>query len=156
MKLTYRGASYNYNPPAVETSNSETVGKYRGLDVRFRNPVKKPVLQTNLDLMYRGATYHVGETPAIAAPVEAPIAEPVVVVVSTPAQAPVLNLEDKARSKMMDHSRYIKRRQQAMLSRLDAEVGLTAQNAAGYWNRIQGKIHPTFRATYDRSHAAMS
>ncbi|NJN86898.1 MAG: DUF4278 domain-containing protein [Leptolyngbyaceae cyanobacterium SL_7_1] len=157
MKLTYRGVSYDYTPPTVEFSDSNTVGKYRGLDIRFRNPVKDPVQQPTLDLVYRGVAHqtHSASTVEMATPVtpvevsiEAPIAQPV---------APVtLSIEDRARSMMMQHHRSIKQRQQTMLSRLDAEVGLTASDAAHYWNHIQGKVHPSFRVTYDRSHAALS
>lgn len=158
MKLTYRGVSYEYTPPQVETSNSNTVGKYRGLDVRFRNPVKTPVLQSNLDLLYRGVAYHVGSSATEAsAPVVASEATPAnATTVNTPAPQPVLSMENKARAMMLNHHRSIKRRQQNMLTRLDAEVGLTAHEAARYWNHIQGKVHPSFWATYDRSHAALS
>jgi Domain of unknown function (DUF4278) len=153
MKLTYRGVSYDYNPPAVEFSSSNTVGKYRGLDVRFRNPVKIPVLQPTLDLVYRGVAYISNPAPQVEAEPVAPVeAAPVA---SAVAAAP-LNLEDKARSMMMGHHRSVKRRQQSMLSRLDAEVGLQTRDAETYWNHIQGKIHPSFWATYDRSHAALS
>jgi hypothetical protein len=34
--------------------------------------------------------------------------------------------------------------------------GMTAEDAGRYWNHIQGKVHPSFWATYDRSHAASS
>lgn len=142
MKLNYRGVSYEYNPPVVETNEGESNGKYRGLDWRFRNPKKVPVLHTNLDLKYRGLAYQTGETTQ--SPVEAvPVANP------ETASIPVLSTEDRARSLMLSHSRIIKTRQQAMLSRTASEVGLTG-NIAQYWGRIQGKIHPTFRATYDR------
>lgn len=152
MKLTYRGVSYDYNPPTVEFSSSNTVGKYRGLDVRFRNPIKIPVLQPTLDLVYRGVAYTTNPKPQVeSAPVAAPVAT-----VEAPKAASPLNLEDKARSMMIGHHRSVKRRQQAMLSRLDAEVGLQARDAETYWNHIQGKIHPSFWATYDRSHAALS
>jgi hypothetical protein len=158
MKLTYRGVSYDYNPPQVQFSNSEMVGKYRGLDIRFRNPVKVPIQQPTLDLIYRGVAYTTN--PAIAT--EAPVSPGSTSVATTsltktnPVKAAVLSLEDKARSMMVNHHRIVKRRQQAMLSRLDAEVGLTARDAAEYWNHIQGKVHPSFWATYDRSHAALS
>jgi hypothetical protein len=149
MKLTYRGTSYDYNPPTVEFSNSDTVGKYRGLDVRFRNPVKTPVLQPTLDLMYRGVAYTTKSqeeaTPVISGSVDV-----------APVQAVALNLEDKARSLMMGHNRWIKRRQQAMMTRMGMEVGLATAESSTYWNRIQGKVHPTFRKSYDRSGAALS
>ncbi|MBE9181841.1 DUF4278 domain-containing protein [Oculatella sp. LEGE 06141] len=159
MKLTYRGVSYDYNPPQVEVSNSNTVGKYRGLDVRFRNPKKNPVQQPTLDLVYRNVAYTANAVPeaAVAAPVATPAAAVAIEPVSTvPAIATVLSIHDRARSLMMNHHRSVKRRQQAMLSRLDAEVGLDAGDASHYWNHVQGKVHPSFWGTYDRGHASLS
>ncbi len=43
-----------------------------------------------------------------------------------------------------------------MLSRLDAEVGLSAGDAVYFWNHIGGEAHPSFSDSYDRSHVAMS
>jgi hypothetical protein len=57
---------------------------------------------------------------------------------------------------MMNHHRSVKRREQSMLTRLDGEVGLPVSAATGFWNHIQGKVHPSFWSTYDRSHIAMS
>ena len=132
MKITYRGIDYDYTPPAVETAETSEVGTYRGVDIRFRTVKKAPVQQPSLDLVYRGVAYHTGEAaPAIA------------------------GLEDRARAMLLGHHRNVKRRQQAMLGRLANEVGLTA-DAGRYWNHIQGKVHPSFWATYDRSHAASS
>lgn len=154
MKLTYRGTSYNYNPPTVELGDTTSVGQYRGLDIRFRNPKKVPVMQTTLDLKYRNAHYasvQPATVGAIAPQVEAapaPVAQSVAAV--------VLDVQDRARTLMLNHSRAIKQRQQAMLTRLDAEVGIPVTEAARYWNHVQGKVHPSFRATYDRSASAMS
>ncbi|HEY9647718.1 MAG TPA: DUF4278 domain-containing protein [Chroococcidiopsis sp.] len=159
MKLNYRGVSYDYNPPHVEFTETAEVGKYRGLDIRFRRPVKVLVQQPTLDLMYRGVAYttnpQAGVAP-VAAPVVAPVAAPVAATAAVTAQSAPLSLEDRARNLLMNHHRFIKRRQQSMLGRLDVEVGLTAGDAAHYWNHIQGKVHPSFGATYDRSHATMS
>ncbi len=152
MQLTYRGIKYDYTPPTVEYSDAPTVGKYRGLDVRFRNPQKLPVLQTNLDLKYRNAAYQYAQ-PALAI---TPEVEAVAAVQSVETPAPIDNVQDRARSLMMDHHRAIKRRQQAMLLRLDSEIGVATSEASNYWSRIQGKVHPSFRASYDRSGAAMS
>ena len=58
MKLTYRGISYEYNPPVVETVTSVTVGKYRGLDIRFRYAKKAPVMEQNYNLTYRVVKYN--------------------------------------------------------------------------------------------------
>lgn len=66
-----------------------------------------------------------------------------------------MDTNDQARALLHRHHHMVKQRQQAMLSRLTAEVGLPTE-AANYWNHIQGKPHPTFSADYDRSHASMS
>lgn len=157
MKLTYRGISYDYNPVNVEVSSSETVGKYRGLDVRFRNPKRALVLNTNLDLKYRGVAYQPTQTIVEPAVQTAPQVEAVPAAAAVaPAQAVAMSVQDRARALMMGHDRHIKRRQQAMLTRLDAEVGMDTAEASRYWNRVQGKVHPSFRATYDRSSVAFS
>jgi len=146
MTLTYRGVSYEYNPPVVETAAEESVGKYRGLDWRFRNLKKAPVQQATLDLKYRGVAY---QTQPIAEPIAEPTLEPAVAVASLP------NIQDLARSRMLKQNQVIKNRQQVLLSRSAAEVGLTA-DISQYWNHIQGQIHPTFRRNYERSRVALS
>lgn len=149
MKLTYRGVQYDYNPPAVALNHTAEVGKYRGVDIRFRTIKSNPVQQPTLDLVYRGAAYRTGAIAVAAAPVvnaAAPVAD---------APAALADLELKARTLLMGHNRNVKQRQQAMLTRLAGDVGLEA-DVTQYWNRIQGKVHPSFRATYDRSGAAAS
>lgn len=149
MNLTYRGVSYEYNPPEVDMTSSEEVGQYRGLEWRFRNAHKTPVMQPSLNLVYRGVAYETGTPESEVAPTYTPAPT---TSVSAPA---VLTVQNMARSLMTSHHRWIKNRQQALLSRSAAEVGLSA-DAAQYWNHIQGKVHPSFRRSYDRSHAALS
>lgn len=148
MKINYRGVSYEYNPPQVEYGDLTQSGKYRGVDVRFRNPKKTPVLQPTLDLVYRGVAY---KTNAV---------EPTEAVEETPEtvtlEAPVASVQNRARVLMMNHHRKVKQRQQAMLSRSDARVGLATDEASRFWNHIQGKVHPSFGESYDRSGAALS
>jgi hypothetical protein len=141
MKLTYRGVSYEYNPPKVEYGDRTQVGKYRGVDIRFRNLPKTPVLQPTLDLLYRGAAYTTHPTPV--QPAAGDVKE-------------TLSVKEQARQLMMNHHRNVKRRQQTMLSRLDSQVGLPASEATQFWNHIRGEVHPSFGASYDRSQAAMS
>jgi len=150
MKLTYRGVQYDYNPPAVETNNTADTGKYRGVDIRFRSTKKHPVQQPTLDLVYRGVAYRTGETVVDEAPVvatTAPVAD---------APAALVDLELQARTLLMGHTRNVKRRQQAMLTRLASDVGFAEGEVGNYWNRIQGKVHPSFWATYDRGGSAAS
>ncbi len=144
MTLTYRGVAYEYNPPVVETVAEESVGKYRGLDWRFRNLKKAPVQQATLDLKYRGVAYQ----PQPVAESE-PVVKPAVTAVTVP------DVQDLARSRMLKQNQVIKNRQQVLLSRSAAEIGLTA-DISQYWNHIQGQIHPTFRRNYERSHVALS
>ena len=82
------------------------------------------------------------------APVTVPEAAPA-------APAVALSAEDRARVAMLNRHRSVKRRQQSMLTRLATEAGLP-EEAAKYWNHIQGKVHPSFWATYGRSGAAAS
>lgn len=115
MKLTYRGVAYEYNPPAVETTLSEVGGKYRGLDWRFRNLKKPPMLQPRVDLTYRGVRYSHGTVPTVES--------------AETAQVPALSTKEKARSLMLNHQRTLRNRQQAMLHRSAAEVGLATHHS---------------------------
>jgi hypothetical protein len=146
MKLTYRGVSYDYTPPKVEFTPSNEVGKFRGLDIRFRALKKAPVQQPTLDLVYRGVAY--STHPAQPSVSQAVMAAPTV-------EAGLVKTEDRARLMMMNRHRSVKQRQQSMLTRLATEAGL-ATGASNHWNHIQGKVHPSFWATYSRSAAAVS
>jgi len=146
MQLTYRGVTYDYNPVEVE---------YRGLSWQFRNPKKAPILKATLDLKYRGSAYHLGSSPMVEPQphdVSARVEPQTAPIAAAPSN---LSLADKARLLMMHHGHAIKVRQQAMLERSAEKVGLT-MGTSDYWNRIQGKVHPTFRLTYDRSGATLS
>lgn len=66
-----------------------------------------------------------------------------------------MSTQEQARVLMMKHHRQIKNREQSMLGRIAAEVGIEIDKV-DYWNHIQGKPHPSFRKTYDRSHVALS
>jgi hypothetical protein len=66
-----------------------------------------------------------------------------------------MSTEDRARALMMRHHQLIKNREQSLLSRTASEVGIPVESAH-FWNHIQGKPHPTFAKTYDRSHSTMS
>jgi hypothetical protein len=138
MKLTYRGVSYQYTPP-VATNETEVAGKYRGLDWRFRNLEKPPVLQPRANLTYRGVTYN--PTMTAGQPTKETVA--------------ATSTQDKARLLMLKQSKNMIKRQKTLLNRLAAEIGLDI-TSSDYENRIQGKIHPTFRQNYGRQGAAMS
>lgn len=128
MKLSYRGVSYEYNPPVVETTAGAVGGKYRGRDWRFRNLKKPPVLQPTANLTYRGVTY----------------SKPGTTIDNTGASEKAADsTQEKARTLMLNHTQAVKKRQQAVLSRSAQEIGLVAK-VSDYWNRIQGKTHPSF------------
>lgn len=149
MQLTYRGVSYEYTPPQIDMESTSEVGQYRGLQWRFRNPQKTPVLQPNLNLVYRGVAYQTGEEESVAAPAYTPAPTAAVT------HPEGLTVHNMARALMTSHHKWIKNRQQTLLSRAASEVGLESDGDQ-YWNHIQGKVHPSFRASYDRSHAALS
>jgi hypothetical protein len=61
MKLTYRGDNYESNPPALELTEGEIGGKYRGANWRHHYPRHIPVPQPVVDLKYRGVDYCIGD-----------------------------------------------------------------------------------------------
>ncbi|WP_233222896.1 hypothetical protein [Chroococcidiopsis sp. CCALA 051] len=72
------------------------------------------------------------------------------------AKSAVLSVREQARALMMQHHRQIKQREQSMLSRAGAKVGLSTEEATRFWNHIQGMTRTSFWTTYDRSHVGMS
>ncbi len=66
-----------------------------------------------------------------------------------------MSTQEQARALMMRHHHLIKNRQQSMLGRAAAEVGMDI-DVTEHWTHIQGKPHPSFRASYDRSGASLS
>ncbi|HEY9645827.1 MAG TPA: hypothetical protein V6C88_05625 [Chroococcidiopsis sp.] len=65
-----------------------------------------------------------------------------------------MSMQDQARALMHRHHHLVKQRQQSMLGRVAAEVGLPDE-AMQHWSHIQGKPLPGV-ADYDRSHASFS
>ena len=66
-----------------------------------------------------------------------------------------MSTQEQARALMMRHHKLIKNRQQSMLGRAAAEIGLDVEGT-DYWSNIQGKHIPSFRQTYDRSNVSLS
>jgi Domain of unknown function (DUF4278) len=54
MKLTYRGANYEYDIPTVDMEEGGVAGKYRGQNWNYRYPRHMKVPQHVQDLQYRG------------------------------------------------------------------------------------------------------
>ena len=65
MKLAYRGIDYDYNPPVLEVTNSDTVGKYRGHAVQHTYVRHVPIPQPAERLTYRGVAYQTTRTGGI-------------------------------------------------------------------------------------------
>lgn len=147
MKLKYRGICYDYTPPIVNYGKVSGIGNYRGVASQRRDLKEVPVPQPSADLTYRGVEYHTGDLPADQSKGASGIPQTV--------GTAWASVADEARWLMMSHHRAIKHRQQSMLGRLTSEIHLEV-DPSHYWNHIQGKVHPSFRETYERSHAAMS
>jgi hypothetical protein len=141
MKLCYRGIEYDYTPPQVEKVSSELVGKYRGVDVRFRNPKKALVLPATLNLKYRGVAYQ-PEAPAVE-PTATPAPQPAAPAAPTPAFA----LQQRMRELMLRSDRAIQKRHQTVLSRLMSEVGVKTDVEA-YWKQSHGVLEHDDRLVY--------
>ncbi|MCT7961728.1 DUF4278 domain-containing protein [Laspinema sp. D1] len=152
MKLTYRGISYEPSPVPTPNNPLELTGQYRGVHWRLNNALTHPMEELPAELMYRGATYSTGTAEVV---VKESYETPACIPTAPVDQLWVANLEEKARALTLCNGLAIKKRQQAMLGRVAAEVGLSA-DISNYWNRIQGKVHPTFRASYSRSSVSLS
>ncbi len=161
MKLTYRGISYDApSHPAPVLGETIDTGNYRGAPVVFKALAELPA-QPAADFTWRGVPYRTG----IAAPVAA--TAPEVVVVEIPAVAaslatPVVatettptNIPDLARNLFIRRHQRSRRREQGMMVRLAAEVGIPVEDAAHYESHIQGKMPHDFSG-YDRGSSAMS
>lgn len=53
-----------------------------------------------------------------------------------------MSIENQARALMIRHQNMVQRRQQSMLSRAAAEIGLTGETV-NHWVHNQGTAHPT-------------
>lgn len=150
MKLSYRGVAYDYTPPKVVYGPSYAAGKYRGTPITFPTLKETPVAQPSYNLKYRGVSYLTSNTSPTSAVEKMPV-----VPAGTKAD-PRMSLLERSRALIAGHRQLIRRREQAMLTRLDQEVGLSAKDAANFEGHIQGKVCHNFRKVYDRSPAAMS
>uniref|UniRef100_B8HNN5 DUF4278 domain-containing protein n=1 Tax=Cyanothece sp. (strain PCC 7425 / ATCC 29141) TaxID=395961 RepID=B8HNN5_CYAP4 len=146
MKLQYRGVTYDHIPHPVKLGNTSKAGKYRGVAVNYPT-LMTDVPQPQMELTYRGVTYTTGQDKKVKA--DKPV-QPVAT------QAQSTTLEERLRLLMMKHHRQMVRREQAMLARVDAEVGLPVTAATGFRNHIQGLTPSPVWLSCDRSSVAMS
>lgn len=157
MKLTYRGVSYDYTPnPMPKMGDTFETGLYRGAPVAFRAVAELPA-QPAADLTWRGVPYHTGAAaPTVAIPVAVPVAVPAAMPAAMPAADPgVSGIPELARNLFIRRHQRSRKREQGMMVRLAAEVGLPVEEAMRYESHIQGKVPHDF-AAYDRSSTAMS
>lgn len=167
MKLSYRGVDYDFNSSSLQARGAKhrlaEVSKARALGaiLTYRGAVytvepsaqaesASPSVPAGTVLTYRGFSYTVQ-------PAEKPVSAPVAVAepVMNAAKVPAVSMQEQMRTLTMNHHRAMKKRQQVMLVRSAAEVGMSS-TAASHWERIQETFNPVFQATYDRSHAALS
>ena len=150
MQLTYRGLTYDYRPPQVETEADVLglSGSYLGLDYRFRNPHAKNIIHPSVNLTYRGVAFNQGDT-AQTQPVVATVPD-----VAPQVAAP--SFAQRTRARLHEQTKAIKKRQQSLLLRLASEIGLDGAEASHHPIYIQGKVQPSFQADYSRRGVAMS
>ncbi len=58
MQLSYRGVKYNTSKSAVEVTETQEIGHYRGATYHMHRAVNTPARQSNDVLKYRGAIVH--------------------------------------------------------------------------------------------------
>lgn len=58
MELHYRGAAYEASADAVETTETDLVGRYRGSILRFRKPKQAAHEHHSVGMKYRGVAIH--------------------------------------------------------------------------------------------------
>jgi hypothetical protein len=136
-------------------------GTYRGARIIFRTLATMPA-QPRFLLTWRGNQYLSGPKVHTVQPTAQAAATAPVAIADAPeatpdpaVTTPGMTIVERARSLFIRRHQKIRQREQSMLTRLDEEVGLTADDAAHYESQIQGKVPHSF-ARYDRSDAAMS
>ena len=77
MKLTYRGISYESDIPAIDVTEGEVGGKYRGQNWSYNYPRHIPVPGPAQNFTYRGVAFTKPETTTVAAVAVEKIAESV-------------------------------------------------------------------------------
>ncbi|CAN5641112.1 hypothetical protein BH23CYA1_BH23CYA1_05680 [soil metagenome] len=58
MQLSYRGVKYNTSKPAVEVTEIQEIGHYRGATYHMHRAINAPARQSSDVLKYRGAIVH--------------------------------------------------------------------------------------------------
>lgn len=129
MKMQYRGAEYDYNPPALEMQDSPVVGCYRGRTLQFSYVRHIPIPQPVASLTYRGVPYRVNSYGQTLPPVAAPAAQSIKLQDRNAVQARQALVEDAARThrqtltRMLEHRLAVAQAQgnEALVQMLQAE-----------------------------------
>ncbi len=74
MRLSYRGVSYDCEPPTIDMLEGDIGGTYRGQPWRLRYPRHIPEVQPIADLKYRGVPDRTGQSASADARVPPPAA----------------------------------------------------------------------------------
>ena len=125
MKLCYRGVEYDYTPPALEVTESEMLGHYRGRPLRFSYVKHVPFPQSEANLRYRGAAYHTtrqGEVEAVVQVNKSPQEPQFKPVFDSMAAARRSLLQESARVHQENIRRSIERRLQVAQSKGDTQL----------------------------------
>lgn len=157
MKLSYRGVNYDFNPSSLqalgakhrlaEVSKARALGAiltYRGAAYTIAPPNQvtsaKAAIPAGTALTYRGQSYTV--QPAVQNMSVQPASAVTEPTATGSAKAPV-SIQAQARALTMNHHRAMKKRQQVMLVRSAAEVGVSSATIS-HWERTQETFNPAF------------
>jgi hypothetical protein len=129
MKMCYRGVEYDYTPPALEVTESEILGQYRGRALRFSYAKHIPFPQPVAELKFRGSVYRTDAQGGIS-PSDESVQETKALGASSMAQARRQLLQESARIHQDNIRRTIEQRivaartrgNDALLSQLEEEL----------------------------------
>jgi len=145
MKLKYRGITYEPTAVTTKLRGYAGEGKYRGITIKYPSFIAD-ILPPEVELTYRGVPYRTGRPKASVSVASVPMA----------AKMENVPIDKQIRQLAMQHQRQIRKREQSMLLRKDAEIGLSVDDAIHFRNHIQGYTPFNEGMDYERSHVAMS
>ncbi|HLO52197.1 MAG TPA: DUF4278 domain-containing protein [Kamptonema sp.] len=129
MKLTYRGANYEYDIPTVDIVEGEVGGKYRGQNWNYRYPRHIPVPHQAYDLKYRGVEYSTKRTQEPEVVVAQTVVEPARAIAPSPA-TPCKVLPEIAKIHRANLCNILDRRVQVAKARGDEKLLRLLENEA--------------------------
>jgi hypothetical protein len=120
MRLSYRGVSYDCEPPTIDMLEGDIGGTYRGQPWRLRYPRHIPEVQRIAELKYRGVPYGTGH-PAQADARVPPPAAPLHPAVFIPKSRKTL-LSETAKIHRANLYHNLERRMQAAIAKGDKKL----------------------------------